>query len=185
MSEKTRTHTAGEELNAQGSRAELIELLSEFRTGILVTRDDRGLPRARPLAILKCDRDGAVWFATSDHTPKIEEILRDPGVAVICHRTRDEAWISLSGGASLTRDRERARELWNAGMRAWFSGPDDPSLVLIRVAPRHAEYYEPKKPFLVRALELAKGMVGNEPPKIGTTKHLDFDRLSEPGRLSY
>jgi general stress protein 26 len=124
MSEKT--HRAEHELNAPGTREELSKLLAEFRTGILVTRDDGGMPRARPLAIAKHDADGSLWFATPDHTAKVEEIARDGNVGVICHRTRDEAWISISGRAQLVRDRAKIKELWDASMKAWFAGPTIP-----------------------------------------------------------
>lgn len=183
MSEKS--IKAEVELNGPGTREELLKLLSEFRTAILVTRDEEGLPRARPLSIVKCDEDGTVWFATAGHSPKVAELTTDQHVAVICHRTRDEAWISMSGVARTLRDPMKAKELWDASMKAWFSGPDDPALTLIRVTPSHAEYYEPKKPFLVRAFSFVKGMITREPPKVGTTKHVELDRLSDPGRFSH
>jgi general stress protein 26 len=182
MSDKSQK--AERDLNTTGTREELTALLKEFRTGILVTRDDRGMPRARPMAIAKCEADGSVWFATSSHTPKVDEIVRDTNVAVICHRNRDEAWISLSGRAELVRDRKKLEELWDPSMKAWFESKDDPAILLIRVTPIHAEFYEPNKPFFARAFEFAKGVVTREPPKLGETKHLDLNRLSDPGRLS-
>lgn len=179
MSEKTiKTET---ELNAPGTRDELVTLVAEFRTAILVTHDEHGMPRARPMAIAKCDPDGTLWFSTSDHSPKVSELSRDGKVAVICHRTRDEAWVSISGRGTMVRDAAKTKELWDVGMKAWFSGPEDPALVFIRVEPIHAEYYEPTKPFVVRALEMVKGMLTKEPPKVGMTKHVDLDRLSDPG----
>ena len=182
MSDKSQR--AEKELNEPGTREELKRLLGEFRTAILVTHQDDGLPRARPMAIARCEGDGSVWFTSSEKTPKIDEIARDANVAVICHRSRDEAWISLSGRAELVEDRAKIKELWHPSMKAWFAGPDDPSIMLIRVTPVHAEYYEPSKPFLVRAFEFAKGLITREPPKLGATKHIDLNRLSEPGRLS-
>lgn len=182
MSEKS--VKADVESDETGTREELGKLLGEFRTAILSTLDDHGMPRARPMAIVRCEPDGSVWFATSETSPKVAELARDNSVGVICHRSRDEAWISITGRARVMRDPAMAKELWNVGMKAWFTGPDDPALLLIQVTPVHAEYYEPSKPFVVRAFELVKGMVTNEPPKLGTTKHIDPNRLSEPGRLS-
>jgi general stress protein 26 len=181
MSEKSAK--ADTELDETGTVGELVELLKEFRTAILVTRDSKGLPRARPLALLRCETDGTLWFSTSP-SPKVDELAADSSVAVICHRPRDEAWVSVSGRARVMKDPAKAKELWNVGMKAWFEGPDDPALLLIEVKPAHAEYYEPSKPFVVRAFEMVKGMVTNEPPKTGTTKHVEMDRLSDPGRLS-
>lgn len=182
MSEKTEKHE--QKQNESGSREELRALLDEFRTAMLVTHDEHGLPRARPMAIVDRD-DTSVWFATTRPSPKVREIRDDEKVAVICHRSRDEAWISLSGRATLVNDPEKAKQVWDVGMQAWFSGPDDPALILVRVDPVHAEYYEPQKSLVGRAFEFAKGVVTNEPPKLGTVKHVDVERLSDPGRLSH
>jgi general stress protein 26 len=182
MSEKTRELEIEE--NETGSREELRDLLKQFRTALLVTHDDAGRPRGRPLAIAKIEDDATIWFATASHSPKVLEIANDAAVAVICHRDSDEAWISLSGAATLVRDRAKIAELWDVGMKAWFDGPDDPSLVLVKVKPSHAEYYDAKKPMVARAFEMLKGIVTNAPPKTGSTKHVDIGRLSEPGRLS-
>src|SRR4051812_29611151 len=113
MSDKSRQ---AERENATGSRGELVELLSDFRTAILVTSRE-GLPRARPLAIMRVERTGVVWFATADHSPKAAELAIDPNVAVICHRSRDEAWVSITGRADLVRDPAKAKELWCASMK--------------------------------------------------------------------
>lgn len=182
MSDKT---ARAEAQNASGTRSELCALLADFRTAMLVTTDDRGFPRARPLAIARVEIDGRVWFATPEHTPKVHEIQSDAKVAVLCHRARDDAWISLSGRARLIRDPLMARTLWDAGMKAWFQGPEDPALLLIEVRPTHAEYYDAQKPLIARAIEMVKGMLTDEPPEMGVTKHVDLERLSEPGRLSY
>ncbi len=182
MSEKT---TAVEDQeNATGSRGELKQLLAEFRSAMLVTRDDQGMPRARPMAIVRCDDDASLWFATSDHAPKVDEVARDPNVAVLCFRERDKAWISISGKASLVRDKKKTEELWDPMMKVWFTGPDDPSILLVRVAPVHAEYYESDQTFVGRVLEMAKGVIINAAPKMGTVKHVDLERLSEPGRIT-
>lgn len=183
MSKKTHESETGR--NTTGTRTELRELLSDFRTAMLVTIDGKGFPRARPLAIAKIEDDDRVWFATPEHTPKVDEIAADSKVAVLCHRTRDQAWISLSGTARLLRDPAMARDLWDVGLKAWFAGPDDPALLLIEVRPIHAEYYEAHKPLVARAVEMVRGILSNEPPDMGPTKHVVLDRLSEPGRLSY
>ena len=186
MSEKT--HAIEEQQNTRGSRAELRDLLKEFDIAMLVTRDEQGVPRGRPMAVVAIDRDATVWFATADHAPKVQEIERDATVAAIFFRDRDKAWISLSGSAQLVRDRAKIREVWSPTMRAWFSDVDDPSILLIRVEPRHGEYYEPKKTVVGRVFEMVKGAVTGTPPATGPVKHvrqIDFDRLSEPGRLSH
>ncbi|MGZ3418957.1 MAG: pyridoxamine 5'-phosphate oxidase family protein [Polyangiales bacterium] len=182
MSDKTRQIEAQE--NESGSRDELRELLKQFRTAFLVTHEGAGRPRGRPLAIAKVEDDATVWFATASHSPKVAEIANDAAACVLCHRDRDEAWVSLSGAATLVRDRAKIAELWGANMKPWFEGPDDPAIVLVKVKTAHAEYYESKKPMIARVFEMIKGMVTHAAPKIGQTKHFEVGRLSEPGRLS-
>lgn len=183
MSEKTKKAEAQQ--NTSGSRDELRDMLRHFRTAMLVTHDTTGTPRARPLVIVKVEDDARVWFATTDHSPKIKEIAGDAGVAVVCHRSSDEAWISVSGHARLVRDRDKARSMWSPGLSAWFSGPDDAALLLIEVVPTHAEYYAADEPMVARAFQFAKGILTHEPPKTSPIKHVELDRLSDPGRISH
>ena len=47
-------------------------------------------------------------------------------------------WISLNGNAEMVNDNAKARELWNTVVEAWMpQGPDDPSVVLIKVDAAH------------------------------------------------
>ena len=51
--------------------------------------------------------------------------------------------MSLTGDAVGGRGRRRRPELWNAGAEAWLpQGPDDDSVVLIRVEAASAEYWD-------------------------------------------
>jgi general stress protein 26 len=186
MSDKTKG--LEQKQNTTGTRAELRDLLREFDLGILVTRDEQSIPRGRPMAVAGVDDDGTLWFLSPEHMPKVREIERDAMVAAIFSRDRDKAWVSVSGRASLVKDRKKIGELWKPTMGAWFEGPNDPAIVLIRVEPQHAEYYEPNKGPVGRVFELVKGVVTGQAPSMGAVKHVekgDLERLSEPGRLSH
>jgi general stress protein 26 len=55
----------------------------------------------------------------------------------------DHRYVSVSGRASLVRDREKIEELWNPDCEAWFpQGIDDPQLALLRVDATKAEYWD-------------------------------------------
>ena len=168
----------------RGTREELRTLLEEFDTAMLVTRDEEGAPRARPMAMRQRAHDTAIWFVTSDDAPKVAEIEKDPMVGAVFYRDGDRAWISVSGRAGVHRDRQRAAELWTPAMKAWFSGPDDPSILLIRVEPHHAEFYEPKGTKVGRIFEMVKGAVTGATPDMGPVKHVtrvELTRASDPG----
>lgn len=181
MAKLAKDQKAIEQSNESGTREELLALLTEFDTGMLVTKDEHGFPRARPMALRMREHDHALWFITSDEAPKTLEIERDPHVGAIFYRGRDRAWVSVSGRAALIRDRQRTKELWTPAMKMYFEGPDDPSILLVRIEPNHAEFYEPTKPKVVRVFEMIKGMVTNAPPDLGAVKHVGPAELHRQG----
>jgi general stress protein 26 len=160
------------ESDERGTREELRALLEEFDTAMLVTKDDERAPRARPMAMRQRPNDTALWFVTAHDTAKVEEIERDPMVAAVFYREHDCAWISVSGRAALVRDVQRTKELWSSIMKAWFDSPEDPNIMLIRVEPHHAEFYEPKGQRVKRAFELVKGVLMGAAPELGPVKHV-------------
>lgn len=167
--------------DVSGSLDELREVLAEFTTAMLVTHDTNGYPRARPMELLR--NDGELWFATRDDAPKVEELERDAKVACVFFRERDRAWISVSGSVQMVRDPVQARALWTPAMSPWLSSPDDPRLLLLRLSPAHAEYFEPAAGPIGHALEVIKGALTRRAKETGPVKHVEareLYRLSEP-----
>ncbi|MDG3007985.1 pyridoxamine 5'-phosphate oxidase family protein [Paludisphaera mucosa] len=103
---------------------------------------DGGL-HSRPMATQEADFDGTLWFFTRASSGKVEEIRHDSDVNVSYASPDDHRYISLSGRASIVRDAEKIRELWNPSYRIWFAqGLEDPDLALLRVDVRIAQYWD-------------------------------------------
>ena len=116
-------------------------ILKHFDEAMLVTRSAQGALRARPMAIAGCDADRDIWFATGEESGKVDELLRDPQVAVTCQSTR--RYLSISGLARVVRDRAKIDELWSDAWKAWFpQGKDDPRLTLVHIRATEAEYWD-------------------------------------------
>jgi general stress protein 26 len=116
------------------------EILETFDTAMLVTQRGSEL-RSRPMAIADTTGDGRVWFATSIDSAKLEELTEHPEVNVTMQA--ESRFLSISGAARATRDREKVDELWNAGRSTWFcEGRDDPALVLLEIVPTYVEYWD-------------------------------------------
>ena len=72
---------------------------------------------------------------------KVAHIAANSHVGVTL--TSNDTWISLDGDAVIVEDREKAKELWNQWVAAWLpQGPQDPSVVLIKVNGHSAEYWD-------------------------------------------
>ena len=117
------------------------DILNDFDHAMLVTRaPDRSL-RARPMAIADVESDGDIWFVTSSASGKVDEILGDPTVAVTLQS--GSRFLSLSGTASLSNDREKIAELWKEPWKVWFpQGRQSPELVLLKVSASEGEYWD-------------------------------------------
>ncbi len=128
-----------------GDRKELAELLDAYDTAVLVTRGADGHLHARPMAVARASEAEELWFATDRDSPKCRDIEGEPQVVVSFHRGgHDPTYVSVSGSAELVKDGAMIRELWSPSWQAWFpDGPEQESLVLIRVRPEHAEWVHP------------------------------------------
>lgn len=118
----------------------LREILANFDTAMLVTRDSDGSIHARPMFIAKSREEGEMWFITARDTDKVEEILEDAHAAVSLQSP--SRYLSISGRATVVKDPQRVKELWRPVLYAWFEDRNDPRAVLIRFVIQEAEYWD-------------------------------------------
>jgi general stress protein 26 len=64
------------------------------------------------------------------------------------------------GITTIVDDAAKAEELWSAPMKAWFEGPDDPNLVLLRVDVDTAEFWNDPAGGLVSILRVGAKALG-------------------------
>jgi general stress protein 26 len=123
------------------TQAHLLELLKSFDTAMLVTRTHDGVMRARPLSLSDQHDQQQLYFATSVDSPKVGEIADDPGVLITLQDSK--RYISITGTATITRERSLIDRLWREPWKVWFpAGKDDPALCLVVVRPTAAEYWD-------------------------------------------
>jgi general stress protein 26 len=154
-----------QENSAPGSIQEMRKLLATFDTVMLVTLTTEGEMRGRAMAIQDLDalHDCDLWFVTSDESPKIAEIETDPRCCVTAYRPSDGANLSISARVRKSRDRDEIRRLWKEDWKGWFpKGPEDPSIVLLKLTVSRAEYWEQRGGRLRILYELAKAYVTGE-----------------------
>jgi general stress protein 26 len=123
------------------TRDKLHELLEDFDTAMLVTRNHEGELRARPMVVADVDAEGTIWFMTQNQSGKIDEIAADDQVGVTMQSS--DRYLSLSGRAEPVNNREKLEELWSESWKTWFpEGKDDPTLCLLRVRGDRGEYWD-------------------------------------------
>ncbi|MCY0903693.1 pyridoxamine 5'-phosphate oxidase family protein [Arthrobacter sp. H14-L1] len=119
----------------------VVDIINDTKIGMFTTTNDDGVLVSRPLAAQEVGDDGDLWFFTDKDTSQVSHIRARREVNV-SFGNRSE-WVSVAGRAEVIEDPEKARQLWNSVVEAWFpKGPTTPGLVLIRVESESAQYWD-------------------------------------------
>lgn len=160
------------------------ELIDNIEIAMMTTRRLDGHLESRPMATQKRAAGADLWFVTADNTGKLRDLEADPHVNLAYYKDRTREWISVSGIASISRDRQKIHELYATDWKAWFPDegdprhgtPDDPRLVLIGVDVHAAVFMEVTKPQPVVLYEVAKGWLTGSMPDVGHVHRLEGSR---------
>jgi general stress protein 26 len=160
-------------------------LIEDIEIAMMTTRRPDGHLESRAMANQKHAAGADLWFVTSEGTAKLRDLQQDPHVNLAYYKDRTREWISVSGVATITRDRQKIHELFAPDWTMWFPDegdprhgtPEDPRLVLIGVDVQAAVFLEVNKPRPVVLYELVKGWMTGDMPEMGKTH-----RLQEPRR---
>jgi general stress protein 26 len=147
--------------------AKLADKVKHVRFPMFTWQDQHGHLLSQPMTQQQVDADGGIWFYTSTLTTLWECIAHRPQVNLGFADQDDSLYVSVSGTAERVVDRERIRAMWNTGVQAWFpAGPEDEHVVLIRVDPHSAEYWDSNDSKMVRIFAMAKAAITGDKPDL-------------------
>ena len=169
------TATAVSERDAHIAR--LRELIKDIDFAMLTTVDDDGSLRSRPMSANKeVEFDGDLWFFTYASSHKVDEIEREHQVGVSFADPKTQRYVSLSGRASLVRDKRTIEALWKPELKAWFpAGTDEPNIALLKVSVHKAEYWDAPSSIAAHVFSLVKAAATGTPAAPGENEKIRFD----------
>ena len=153
----------------------LYSQIADIEIAMMTTRRADGHLQSRAMATQKRALGADLWFVTLDTAPKLRDLDNDPHVNLSYYKDRTREWVSVSGVASVTRDRAKIHELYAPDWKMWFpkegdprdGTPDDPRMVLIGVDVHAAVFLEVNKPQPVVLFEVVKGWLTGSTPELG------------------
>lgn len=155
----------------------LASMIKDIQIAMLTTRSRDGHYVSRPVATLDAEFDGDLWFFTSASSHKAKEIKAHPRVNVSYASTGDNTYVSVSGTASVKRDRKMIDRLWNDAMKLYFpNGKDDADVTLVRVKVETAEYWDGPGSLAGKALSFVLAAVTQDPDAMGDNRTLKLGR---------
>ncbi len=153
--------------------AKLIELTKDIRITMFTTIDAEGHFVSRPMAHHLVEPDGDLWFFAERDSRVVEQIAANPHVGLTM--TSNDTWISIDGDAQVVDDQQKKEALWNTWVEAWLpQGPTDPSVVLIKVDPHTAEYWDTPGGRVASLLSFVKAKVTGQRIDAGENEKVDL-----------
>ena len=138
------------------------KLIENNRIGMFVTQDQDEI-FSRPIAYADVDEDNFVWFFTDVNSDKIDHIINNKQVNFSFANHADNAYVSLAGKAELVKDAAIIDEKWKFFMKAWFpEGKNADRLILIKVIPHTAQYWDGTSSKILLMYQMAKALVTNK-----------------------
>lgn len=148
-----------DDLAGQRAIAKIKELVAKAQTCFFCTSSPTtGSSGARPMSVQQVDDAGNLWFLSADDSHKNEELARDPSVQLFFQGSAHSDFLMLSGTASISRDKEKIKELWEPIVKTWFTeGVDDPRITVLKVTPGSGYYWDTKHGMAVAGIKMLIG----------------------------
>ncbi|MBF0706053.1 pyridoxamine 5'-phosphate oxidase family protein [Alkalihalobacillus hwajinpoensis] len=117
------------------------DLIKDEKVAMLTTISSGGKLMSRPMQTQEVELDREeIWFITKKDTDKYDDIKFNPAVNLAY---AGSSYVSISGTAELVQDNEKKNEYMNKIVEKLLNtSADDPDVVLVKVTPEIAEYWE-------------------------------------------
>lgn len=158
---------------AQDELAKLRDAVKDVRMAMLSTVN-AGRVMSRPMSTQEMGDDGTMWFITSSDSNKVREIAENPSVGISYCESGSERYVSIAGVARVINDRALIKKFWNPFYKAWFEGPDDPTIRVIEIQPQSAEYWVTKGGKIVSLLSAFSSAITGKNLEAGENKTLQL-----------
>ena len=159
---------------------DLYELIDGMEVCLFTTRRPDGRLVTRPMQVQERTSGTDLWFVTDIEANKLDEVATDPHVNLGFYSNKSREWVSVSGKAIISRDRDLIRAMHKPDWKIWFpedgagrdGGPDDPRMALVLVEALSVIYFKKTKSRPVVLFEMAKAFVTGATPELGEERIL-------------
>ncbi|TWT27522.1 pyridoxamine 5'-phosphate oxidase family protein [Planomicrobium sp. CPCC 101110] len=112
-----------------------LKILEESHVGTLATVKDNK-PHSRYMTFF--NDEFTLYTATSKQTQKVEELEANPHAHILLGYEGQgvgDAFLEIEGEMGIHDEQSMIDKVWNDALKGWFTGPDDPNLVILAIKP--------------------------------------------------
>ena len=152
-------------MTANDDTTRVWELMEKIGFCMFTSMDGEEL-RSRPMAAYVERDENRILFLTDAESHKDEEVAARPNVNLAFADAGSHSYVSVTGRAAVSNDREKIRDIFNVPAKAWWDSPEDPSIRLLVVTPHDAQYWD--NPGKIRSyIKMAAAAVSSARPDMG------------------
>lgn len=149
------------------------DMIGHHRICMMTTVGADSALQSWPMTVMKVEDDGELWFFSSIGSGLVEEVGTESQVNLSFTGKND--WLSVHGFAAIITSEPKAREMWNEAAAAFYpDGPESKELVLIRVRPEGAQYWESPGGAISTVFQWAKAQLTGEEIDVGESRTLNL-----------
>ena len=154
--------------NLENEARKYKRVIEKIKTGMMVTRYQSDNIKSRPMATIKVDDNGDLWFFTNEFSEKALEISGNNEVLITYSHPTSNDYIVVNGYATIVKDADKMKELWQPIVRMWFPGGlHDTKLCLLKVEPYEVEYWSGSTNKFLVFFKMVTAMFSGDVYKIG------------------
>ena len=117
-----------------------------------------GSGATRPMSVRHVDDRGTLWFLSASDSRKNRELAGAPAARLFFQSSEHSGFLTLTGSATVTRDRKKIKALWGPLLKTWFTeGENDPRITAIRFVPSGGYYWDNKHGNAVAGVKMLIG----------------------------
>lgn len=139
-------------------------LMEKIMLCMLVTHDGEGDElRARPMSPMVRRNEHAIYFLTDARKEKDDEIEHNNSVCLTFADPSSQKYVSVSGIATLSRDKAKIADLWTPAAKIWWDNENDPNIRILKVTPSKAQFWDGPGALVVYAKMAVAALTGAKP----------------------
>jgi general stress protein 26 len=166
---------------------DLYKLVDGMEVAMFTTRRPDGFLVSRPMQMQERTAGTDMWFMTNWESNKLDELATDPHVNLGFYNSKSREWVSVSGTAIISQDKDLIAGLYKPDWKAWLGdqggardgGPKDPRIALVLITAHSVTYSKQDRPTPVVLFNIVKGMITGEPPKVADLRELSERELKQ------
>lgn len=116
-------------------------VIKDVKFAMMSTINSKGDLHAWPMTTSETSLGGKeIWFIGDKTSDVVKDIQSNPKVGLSYASQDDKDYVSISGNAELSTDKDKLDELWSPVYNAFFEhGKEDETVQLIKIVPHGAE----------------------------------------------